>query len=79
VDAISSLWINGPCTQRVHRDASLAHLAYFAQQKSYFVVMIAIVVLYDFRDRAWVILPLAWVIERACNGVWHVGWVDSLP
>jgi hypothetical protein len=20
------------------------------------------------------ILPLAWVIERACNGVWHVGW-----
>jgi len=20
------------------------------------------------------ILPLAWVMESACNGVWHVGW-----
>src|SRR5215468_11077583 len=31
-------------------------------------------ILYDFRGGAWMILPLAWVIERACNGVWHVGW-----
>ena len=41
---------------------------------AYFVVMIASVVLYDFRGGAWMILPLAWVIERACNGVWHAGW-----
>jgi len=36
--------------------------------------MIASVVLYDVRRGAWAILPLAWVIERACNGIWHVGW-----
>ena len=41
---------------------------------AYFVVMIASVVLYDIRGGAWMILPLAWVIERASNGVWHVGW-----
>jgi hypothetical protein len=40
----------------------------------YFIVMITSVVLYDFRRGTWLILPLAWVIERACNGIWHVGW-----
>jgi hypothetical protein len=35
--------------------------------------MIASIIAYDFRGRAWMILPLAWVIERACNGVWHGG------
>jgi hypothetical protein len=47
---------------------------FFWFNSAYFVVMIASVVLYDFRGGAWMILPLAWVIERACNGVWHVGW-----
>ena len=41
---------------------------------AYFVVMIGSVVLYDFLGGSWMILPLAWVVERACNGAWHVGW-----
>jgi len=40
----------------------------------YFAIMIASVVVYDFRGGAWAILPLAWSIERMCNGFWHVGW-----
>jgi hypothetical protein len=36
--------------------------------------MIASVVLYDQRGGKWVILPLAWSIERLCNGFWHVWW-----
>lgn len=36
--------------------------------------MIASVVAYDWMDGAWVILPLAWSIERVCNGFWHVWW-----
>jgi hypothetical protein len=36
--------------------------------------MIASVVLYDLRGGNWVILPLAWSIERLCNGLWHVWW-----
>ena len=47
---------------------------FFWFNSAYFVVMIASVVLYDFRGGTWMILPLAWVIERACNGVWHAGW-----
>jgi hypothetical protein len=47
---------------------------FFWFNSTYFVVMIASVILYDFRSGVWMILPLAWVIERACNGVWHVGW-----
>jgi hypothetical protein len=40
----------------------------------YFAIMIAIVLAYDFMRGKWVVLPLAWVIERACNGFWHVWW-----
>ena len=47
---------------------------FFWFNTAYFVVMIASVVLYDFLRGAWMILPLAWTIERACNGIWHVGW-----
>jgi hypothetical protein len=47
---------------------------FFWFNATYFVVMIASIVLYDFRGGTWMILPLAWVIERACNGVWHLGW-----
>lgn len=47
---------------------------FFWFNAAFFVVMIASVVLYDFRGGAWIVLPLAWVIERACNGVWHAGW-----
>lgn len=47
---------------------------FFWSHSAYFLVMITSVVLYDFRGGAWMFLPLAWVIERACNGVWHVAW-----
>jgi hypothetical protein len=32
------------------------------------------VVAYDLRGGSWLILPLAWAIERLCNGFWHVWW-----
>jgi hypothetical protein len=40
----------------------------------YFIIMIASVVLYDLLRGAWIILHLAWLIERACNGLWHLWW-----
>jgi hypothetical protein len=36
--------------------------------------MIGSVLLYDLRGEKWVVLPLAWAIERLCNGFWHVWW-----
>ena len=30
--------------------------------------------LYDLRGGSWLILPLAWAIERLCNGFWHLWW-----
>lgn len=47
---------------------------FFWFNASYFVIMIASVVAYDLRGGSWLILPLAWVIERLCNGFWHVWW-----
>lgn len=47
---------------------------FFWFNTGYFVVMIASVVTYDLRGRSWLILPLAWSIERLCNGFWHVWW-----
>jgi len=47
---------------------------FFWFNTGYFAVMIASVICFDFLGGAWVILPLAWVIERACNGLWHVWW-----
>ena len=38
--------------------------------------MIASVLLYDLFGGAWLILPLAWLIERACNGLWHLWWTE---
>jgi hypothetical protein len=43
-------------------------------QYGYFVLMIASVVIYDLRGGIWLIFPLAWSIERLCNGFWHVWW-----
>lgn len=40
----------------------------------YFALMIASVVAYDQRGGYWVVLPLAWTIERAANGLWHLWW-----
>jgi hypothetical protein len=36
--------------------------------------MIASLVIYDLRGGVWLILPLAWAIERLCNGFWHLWW-----
>jgi hypothetical protein len=47
---------------------------FFWFNTGYFVIMITSVILYDLRGGDWVILPLAWVIERLCNGFWHVWW-----
>jgi hypothetical protein len=47
---------------------------FFWFNAGYFAVMIASVVAYDLLGGPFLILPLAWVIERACNGVWHVWW-----
>jgi Protein of unknown function with HXXEE motif len=47
---------------------------FFWFNTGYFAIMIASVVIYDFRAGAWTILPLAWAIERMCNGFWHLGW-----
>jgi hypothetical protein len=40
----------------------------------YFIIMIASIVFYDLFQGFWIILPLAWLIERACNGLWHLWW-----
>jgi hypothetical protein len=47
---------------------------FFWFNAGYFAVMTTSVLLYDVHRGAWAILPLAWVIERACNGVWHLVW-----
>jgi len=47
---------------------------FFWFNTGYFVVMISSIVCYDFLGGAWVILPLAWSIERFSNGWWHVWW-----
>lgn len=47
---------------------------FFWFNAGYFTIMIASVVLYDLRGGAWLVFPLAWSIERMCNGLWHVGW-----
>jgi hypothetical protein len=47
---------------------------FFWFNTGYFAVMIASVLAYDVAGGAWLILPLAWSIERTCNGFWHVWW-----
>lgn len=47
---------------------------FFWFNAGYFVIMITSVVLYDLFGGTFVILPLAWAIERTCNGVWHLWW-----
>jgi hypothetical protein len=47
---------------------------FFWFNTAYFAVMIASVVLYDLLGGSWIILPLAWSIERFFNGFWHLWW-----
>ena len=47
---------------------------FFWFNTGYFAIMIASVVLYDLLRGAWVVLPLAWSIERLLNGCWHLWW-----
>jgi hypothetical protein len=47
---------------------------FFWFNAAYFCIMIASVVVFDLRGGDWVILPLAWMIERLGNGFWHLWW-----
>jgi Protein of unknown function with HXXEE motif len=47
---------------------------FFWFNTGYFVVMIGSVVLFDLFGGWFLILPLAWAIERTCNGFWHLWW-----
>ena len=47
---------------------------FFWFNAGYFFLMIGSVVAYDFRGGPWLILPLAWSIERLCNSFWHLWW-----
>ncbi len=47
---------------------------FFWFNAGYFAIMIASVVVYDLHGGQWLFLPLAWAIERLCNGFWHVWW-----
>ena len=47
---------------------------FFWFNTAYFVVMISSVILYDLLGGNWLILSLAWAIERFCNAAWHVWW-----
>ncbi len=47
---------------------------FFWFNTAYFVIMIASVVTFDLRGGMWVVLPLAWAIERFGNACWHVWW-----
>jgi hypothetical protein len=47
---------------------------FFWFNAAYFVVMIASVILYDIFGEPLLFLPLAWMIERMCNGFWHLWW-----
>jgi hypothetical protein len=59
---------------RQHWWAEYSWAKFFWFNAAYFVVITTSILLYDFRGGRWMILTMAWVIERACNGVWHVGW-----
>jgi hypothetical protein len=47
---------------------------FFWFNAGYFAIMIASVVVYDLLGASWIILPLAWSIERFFNSFWHVWW-----
>jgi hypothetical protein len=47
---------------------------FFWFNTAYFAIMIAIVTTFDLRGGRWVVLPLAWVIERFGNACWHMWW-----
>jgi hypothetical protein len=45
---------------------------FFWFNTGYFLIMIASVVAYDFLGGSWVVLSLAWTLERAANDFWHL-------
>lgn len=47
---------------------------FFWFNAGYFLIMIASVVAYDLRRGFALAFPLAWAIERTCNGFWHLWW-----
>ena len=40
----------------------------------YFLVMLASVIAFDRLGGHLVIFPLAWIVERFCNSLWHLWW-----
>jgi Protein of unknown function with HXXEE motif len=59
---------------RQHWWPDYSWVKFFWFNTGYFVIMIASVVAFDLLGGAWVILPLAWAIERLINGFWHIWW-----
>lgn len=59
---------------RVHWWAQYTWRKFFWFNAVYFVVMFGSVVVFDRLAGHSVILPLAWVIERFCNSIWHIWW-----
>ena len=59
---------------RLHWWPGYSWVKFFWFNTGYFVLMIASVLVYDLRGGTWVILPLAWMVERFGNGLWHIWW-----
>lgn len=76
IHVIDESLLGGSFVQKVqqHWWAEYSWEKFFWFNAGYFVIMIASVIAYDLRGRSWLILPLAWAIERLCNGFWHVWW-----
>jgi hypothetical protein len=50
---------------------------FFWFNTGYFVIMIASVVTYDLRGGSWLILPLAWAIERHAKRNWRMAFLSA--
>jgi hypothetical protein len=59
---------------RQHWWPEYSWIKFFWFNTGYFVIMIASVVTFDLRRGPWVVLPLAWTIERFGNACWHLWW-----
>jgi hypothetical protein len=76
IHVIDESLLGGSFVEKVQRHwwPGYSWVKFFWFNAGYFILMIASVVAYDLRGGAWVILPLAWAIERLINGFWHVWW-----
>jgi len=76
VHVIDESLLGGSFVEKVrqHWWPEYSWVKFFWFNTGYLVLMIASVVTFDLRGGAWVILPLAWAIERFINGLWHIWW-----